>query len=297
MAKCTQQQPGKWVSDWQTTDPTPGWNTGCVLMLREPEGLFAVREVRVISMALSPSPGSGNIPNLQFGAFVTIGNAPEPWTVSPCSFPQGYNNTCITFLTTHRVTWMKASAASPIWEHTQTQGHHPPPTALVGDVPQVSLPDVMGPPRAHKALWCGKCTPHHHSPLSHFWGTPLPCSWHKGRATSRCEGLFEVHDSIKSKILKGTISMQGSSFMGDVGSYHLSSLVPFFSLLILPQTHPPTTPLPQKRTKFHTHMQQKFRALWRRCFDSVVHFPFCKFLLSPAWESDIWTEKDPHPQT
>lgn len=36
------------------------------------EGLFAVREVRVISLA----PESGNDPNLQFGMFVTIENAP-----------------------------------------------------------------------------------------------------------------------------------------------------------------------------------------------------------------------------
>lgn len=53
------------------TEPVSGWIAGCVPTFWEPQGLFAVGEVRVISTA-----GSGNDPHLQQGNFVSLENPP-----------------------------------------------------------------------------------------------------------------------------------------------------------------------------------------------------------------------------
>lgn len=66
------QESGSLTDSWLTLLQADLEDTSKHSGAKNSEGLLAVREVRVISL----TPGSGNDPNLQFGMFVTIENAP-----------------------------------------------------------------------------------------------------------------------------------------------------------------------------------------------------------------------------
>lgn len=164
---------GSLADSWLT--PFSGWIAGCVPTFGEWRGLFAIREVRVIS-----TDGSRNNPDLQWGRFVSV---------SPCSFLQGYlQGRYKTFLTYHKTMMTKPSVTPPSWKHTGKARD----TILPREAPHITT----APPAF---------SPLHRTP-------PTPCAFcgTKDKAATKHMGLFMAHGSIKllpSAIPEEPISM------------------------------------------------------------------------------------------